>query len=282
MKLNLNFFFLILIGFAVNAQVKSVSYDLRFNNQTRLYDAYLIINEGNARTPLERLQFNSQFSIVAPGSSSFIMNKSHMPLVNNADYKGNKAMTWVVSSFLEKVPCLNGNSVYAICPKMNATSFYNDMKEGDEVKLFSIEISPLPADKSDVRIFNNKKDPSSKNLEGNDFNQGFTMGSVKQLFDGKEVENVDQSVKTEVSSVEVYPNPAIDHVNVKLQLNHTTSVKLSMIDIAGKVITNKIVEGNQGSFIQQLGFNVIPGIYTIKIETDAEVTERKISVVGQL
>jgi hypothetical protein len=282
MKLNLNFFFLLMIGFAVNAQVKSVSYDLRFNNETRLYDAYLIINEGNAHTPLERLQFNSLFSIVAPGNASFIMNKSHMPLVNNADYKGSKAMTWEVSSFLEKVPSLHGKSVYAITPKMNSSSFYNDLKEGDEVKLFSVEISPLPVDKSDVRIFNNQKDPSSKNLEGNNFNQGFTLGGIKQLFSEKEIEKIEQSGKTEISSVEVYPNPAIDHVNVKLQLNHITKVKLSMIDVTGKVIVNKIIEESQGAFIQQLGFNVIPGIYTIKIETDTEVTERKVSVLGQL
>ena len=65
------------------SQIQSVDYSLRFNNETCLFDCFLIVNEGKTKSTVSRAQFNSQVTIVVPVSSSVFIEESFMPLRDN-------------------------------------------------------------------------------------------------------------------------------------------------------------------------------------------------------
>jgi hypothetical protein len=272
----------ILFSFSqVYSQIKSVSYDLRYNAITNQYDAYLIILDGEAHRSKDRIQFNAQLSIITPSNTSFTMEKSYMPLENNNNYKGNKSVNWEVSNNMDKVSAIGGNSIYSIAPKLNKTGYYNDMKVGDEVKLFSIEVSPMPINKADVRLYSNTSDPKSKDLFGSDFRNGFTIGGVAQVYNEMQEKNTADLVKEFTSSV--YPNPAINHVNVDITSAKEEKVNISIVDVNGReVLNNTFDKKNSGLMTKYLPLNVAPGIYSMKVAMAGQTQEHKIVFVGQL
>jgi hypothetical protein len=283
MKSNLVLFFFFITILHSIAQVKSVSYDIRYNNQTGLFDAFLLVNEGEAHSQVERLQFNAQFSIVTPGHTSFSIEESFMPLENNRNYKGTKAARWEVASFFENEDVLNGNSIYAVSPRLFNTSFYNDLKEGSEVKLFSMSVTPVPVDKKKVRIFDNIKDPSAKKFGGSNFENGFTMGGVTQLYNVNHSMNIPNLEKGGETFSKVYPNPALDHVTIDYSITAVSNVKVIMTDNTGKIIISKIYTENAiGNLSRQFNFQVTPGMYTISIDNGNSKEEHKIVVVAQI
>jgi hypothetical protein len=273
---------LILISFSqVYSQIKSVSYDLRYNTITNQYDAYLIILDGEAHSSKERIQFNAQLSIITPSNTSFTMEKSYMPLENNSNYKGTKSVNWEVSNNMDKVSAIGGKSIYSIAPKLNKTGFYNDLKVGDEVKLFSIEVSPMPVNKADVRLYSNTEDPKSEEIYGSDFRNGFTVGGVAQLYKEMEANRSIDLVKSFTSNV--YPNPAVNHVNVDITSAKEESVNLTIVDVNGReVLNNTFEKKNGGLMTKYVPLNVAPGIYSMKVTMAGQTQEHKIVFVGQL
>jgi hypothetical protein len=278
-----NFFIaLILFSFSqVFGQIKSVSYDLRYNAVTNQYDAYLIVLDGEAHSSKERIQFNAQLSIITPFNTSFTMEKSYMPLENNYNYKGTKSVKWEVSNNMDKVSAIGGKSIYSIAPKLNKTGYYNDMKVGDEVKIFSFEVSPMPVNKSDVRLYSNATDPKSKDLSGSDFRNGFTMGGVAQIYKEIEVNNAVNATKEFTSNV--YPNPAVNHINVDITSSKEEVVNISIVDVNGReILNNTFDKKNSGLITKYIPLNIAPGIYSLKVAMAGQTQEHKIVFVGQL
>jgi hypothetical protein len=74
----------------------------------------------------------------------------------------------------------------SITPSLSPAAFYNDLKEGDEVKLFSLKITPVKDCGENVLIFENNSriTSSSLGMDGGDFSNGFTMGDVSQKYAG--------------------------------------------------------------------------------------------------
>ena len=168
------------------SQISSVKYQLKFDESTGFYDVYLIAQKGNAKTIRDRVQFNSQISLVVPTSTKVAVAQSIMPIQNNFSMQGGKPMPWLVSSELVAPSVAPKNDFVAITPSMNPTSFFNEVKEGEAVKLFSLKVTPLPVCKSDIRLFENELDPSSDvfGMGGGDFNNGYTIGGIEQKYNG--------------------------------------------------------------------------------------------------
>lgn len=167
------------------SQITSVSYKLKFNDVTSLYECYLKVEKGYAKETRHRTQFNAQISVAIPAGSEISIAENYMPLENNMNLKGNKPQRWQVSNRVNNKSA-NGVDYIGIVPRLSPTSFYNELNEGDEVKLFSVKISPLPKCGEGVRLFDNTVDPSSltKLMEGGDFRNGFTVGDVRQKYAG--------------------------------------------------------------------------------------------------
>ncbi|MBK8110721.1 MAG: hypothetical protein IPK46_10515 [Saprospiraceae bacterium] len=155
---------------------------MKFNPQSSLYDCYLHIAEGNAFTKKERIQFNAQVSFVLPAEAEMNIIETHMPLKDNLHFGGNNAAKWYITNKIENPAALRGQRIVSVTPDLSPTGQYNELREGDMVKLFSFNVYPLPTCGEAVRLFDNAKDPgsSAEGLRGGDFSNGFTIGGTAQ------------------------------------------------------------------------------------------------------
>lgn len=167
-------------------QVQSVDYSLRYNSETCLFDCYLIINEGETKTTVSRAQFNSQVTIVVPVTSNVFIEESYMPLKDNQVFKSTESVSWEITNELEQPADLKNSRLVSISPVLAPTAFYNNIKQGDEIKLFSLKVNPIVNCAEGVRLFDNQKDPNSgsKGMMGADFSNGFTIGEIGQKYIG--------------------------------------------------------------------------------------------------
>ncbi len=284
MKINLVLASFLLSFTTMFGQVTSVSYDLKFNSNTKHFDVYLNILEGNVSSPRERMQFNSQISIILPNNTSIAISESHLPLIDNASNRGTKAMDWLLNNHLKNVKALKGNSIYSFTPDISKAASYNNMKSGESVKLFSLEISPLPADLSSVRIYKNNVDPGSSQLEGSDFSNGFTLGSVNQLYTEVVKETVITTPTKEVeitNGSSIYPNPAVDKVNLTINAKVGSKVVANVYDINGKMVIKNAMNEKLATASQtaSIPLNLTPGFYNMTVVIDGQSTDHKFIVV---
>ncbi len=179
----------LLLGFAffpqLNAQVKSVKYELKHNQQTGLFDCYLLIDEGNAISKRERLQFFSQISLVVPTNSIVKVEKTYMPLQNNQEYKGTTPIEWDLQKPLRAPSASPKMDFYSLVPVLSPSAFYNDIKQGDKILLFSVNVKTDKLD--DVRLYNTAIDPDATaiGMKGRDFTNGFCIGGAQNYYTGR-------------------------------------------------------------------------------------------------
>ncbi len=169
----------------VHAQygIDGVSYKLKYNTDSCWYDVYLVINAGSATTATERIQFNSQLSLVVPTGTTVTIPRGYMPLINNnaalPSYAPSYAPNyWALSSAIYNPAAAPGKDFRAITPNLSSgTAYYDDLAQGDEVKIFSIRTTPLVKCSQDIRLYINGSDPTSSDpgMGGSDFSNEFTI-----------------------------------------------------------------------------------------------------------
>lgn len=179
-------FALLLTAGFVNAQVSQINYQVKFNPVTNLFDGYLLVKKGTATSMRERVQLNAQFTVVVPSGSNVEVVKSYMPLQNNQNYEGSKAAAWTVSNVKEQPFTDPFNDYVSIIPNLSPSAFYNDLKEGDAVKLFSFKVNSVANCGTDIKIYDVRSHLSSseRGMSGGDFSNGFTMGGIEQKYAG--------------------------------------------------------------------------------------------------
>ena len=74
--------------------------------------------------------------------------------------------------------------------------------------------------------------------------------------------------------VSIYPNPATDIVNIKM--NNSTQTKVKLFDMAGRILKSKTFY-NETSLILK---GIRKGVYTILIETKKGTVSRKLIIGG--
>ncbi len=81
---------------------------------------------------------------------------------------------------------------------------------------------------------------------------------------------------------DVSPNPFTDVVNVMLTLDNTTLVTLQIIDLAGRVMQTKNIQGKPGQNPLQIGglSRLSAGVYYLRINTAGESLQQKIIKVA--
>jgi len=177
-----------MVGYTpIFCQVNGIKYQLKFNKKTNEADVYLIVQEGKATDLKHRVQFNAQISIVMPKGVSPLITKSYMPLNDNQKYNGTVPCEWKIKSSVLSPEITPNVDYYSIIPILDPSSFYNNLKKGDKVKLFSIAVDKDDLTKSSqIRLFINEKDPSSDSIgmQGSDFTQSFTLGSLTSIYKG--------------------------------------------------------------------------------------------------
>lgn len=170
----------------VQAQVTGIQYAILFNSETQLLDCYIYIDEGQANSTRDRVQFNAQYSLVIPTGATVNIESSYMPLTDNQQFLGTKPIEWNIASRLTAPEVIPDFDLYGITPTLAPAGFYHKMKKGDLVKVFSVKVEGEDIDMDQVRLFDNDLDPKShaKGMNNGDFSNGFTMGGYHQLYKG--------------------------------------------------------------------------------------------------
>ncbi len=108
---------------------------------------------------------------------------------------------------------------------------------------------------------------SSNNNNGN---QAWIITQIGTAKNGSLKDGISESE----SSVSIYPNPAVDYVNVSKN-NFDTTADLTIIDVQGKVIYKNIFSGNT-SKINTSSFN--KGLYFVEIKTPKKTIIKKLII----
>jgi len=178
------FFFILGTLSSISAQVTSVKYLLEYNDATAVYDFKLAIQSGTAITFPQRVQFNSQISVVIPTGSTIALSEFFNPLEDNQNYTGTIPSVWEMGDGVVAPPAQPESDFYNIFPILSPISSYNNLSSGDSITLFSLDINVNPCENS-VRLFENGVDPSSTEMpDQGDYSNGFTLGSINQIYDG--------------------------------------------------------------------------------------------------
>jgi hypothetical protein len=163
------------------AQITSVDYKIMYNESSNQFDVYLRVLEGKTTSTKHRIQFNSQISIIVPTGAMTEITKHYMPLQDNQQLTGTTPMEWDMIKPLISPPAMPKYDVYAVRPTLMPTALYNEMKAGDEIKLFSFKCETNTP--SEVRLFKNGEDPSSTpEMFGRDFFNAFCIGSIEDVY----------------------------------------------------------------------------------------------------
>lgn len=129
------------------SQVTSVDFILDYDTDdgtTYYYNANLLVNSGSATTIPQRVQFNSQYSLVMPTGAEVEIDENYMPLLENANYDGTEPMSWEIIN-ITTAPNITPDKDYAsISPNLGLSVYhYNNLAAGDMIPLFRIAVNNI-------------------------------------------------------------------------------------------------------------------------------------------
>lgn len=176
--------FFIGIIFKIDAQIEEVKYLIEYNDTTGLYDCKIVIIEGEATTYPQRIQFNSQYSIVVPTGTTLTIDTLYNPKEKNQFYTGTVPCLWEFGPKEFSPPAQPEHDFHTVFPNLSPPSAYDDLFPGDTVTLFSVSADLDPCENA-IRLFENGTDPSSLYMpSGGDFSCGHTFGGGPQVYSG--------------------------------------------------------------------------------------------------
>jgi type IX secretion system substrate protein len=117
-------------------------------------------------------------------------------------------------------------------------------------------------------IYFDTKDPENKKVY---ISMNFNYVVYDPATDVLEVERID-------NAIEVYPNPANEILNIKLNKKNVCSkAKITLYDVVGKIVLSKDIS-NVGDAISLQINNIRAGCYFLKLETAEEVYNTKVII----
>lgn len=106
--------------------------------------------------------------------------------------------------------------------------------------------------------------------------------SAFSIIPANQVEEIPPHILS-LEGLEIYPNPAIDMINIKL-ISNGGEMKVNIYDISGKLVRELFFTTGQGEFIltwdrrDKNSILVSPGIYFVRLEEENRIIERKIVI----
>jgi hypothetical protein len=235
--------FIIFLSFKLTAQINSVSYDIKFNKKSKLFEAYLVIEDGKSSVRSELVQFNSQFSVFTPENSQLNIVKTYLPYSMNN--QGQEVLgKWKIGSKVEKVPIMNNSNIYSITPELSPLSYYKELKQGHKYLLFTFSVSPTPSCDKLVKLYNNIDDHKdlTYNYKGGNFRNAFTIGGIKQKYNSyAKTKNVLEMQEIELSPIKDYYQEG-ETVEVIVENKNEEYDYLLSFSKSKRVLTDLVIE----------------------------------------
>lgn len=209
------------VGTAQAAPVSAVRYGMKYNTTTCKYDVYMKVLAGSTKgNVLDQEASTAQLSIVVehgttiggvsgadavptliPASAITANEPKSGTLVGTSPSwtlsRSTSATGWTNTNFAIQRGALSAYDVYSFVPSLT-NAFYPQMDAGDSVVLFSVSIATMSCG-SDVRLWNNNAlasgpvasgptDPTSANFGGDDYNNGFGIGGVNDMYNSNSMQ----------------------------------------------------------------------------------------------
>lgn len=89
-----------------------------------------------------------------------------------------------------------------------------------------------------------------------------------------------KEISMEISSLEVYPNPTSNIINIRFNVKENSDISFELIDLEGrKIQTNKVEKIILGLYEKELNVSEIPnGSYFLKISVNGKSTTEKVNI----
>ena len=89
-----------------------------------------------------------------------------------------------------------------------------------------------------------------------------------------------QEVSSTITNLTVFPNPATDFLNVNYTMTKDAPVQLTVMDLAGQVISIQQIDAQAGQQAARIETsNVLPGFYFVQLTTEGQRIAKKFVVV---
>ena len=167
----------------------------------------------------------------------------------------------------------------AIAPSFNGytNSFPATVNSGEQHTINFSFVLPTSWDENQIHIVGLLIDPqgridnAGKATITEAVSNGYLDGSNAGLFDfsNSELDNM----------VQVYPNPASLFTNIRVTLKNSSEVEVTILDLSGKVLSNKNYGLLTGNTILPLSTNNIStGVYIIETSINGKKTQKRLIV----
>jgi len=99
----------------------------------------------------------------------------------------------------------------------------------------------------------------------------WVQGTDKTVFQAANLTKVafvgiEDNLSNAINTVEVYPNPCVDMINVNINMQNAEGVAATLIDMEGSIVDSKVVKLNAGkNLIQFNAANLSNGIYNVMV-----------------
>ncbi|MFN8318098.1 MAG: Ig-like domain-containing protein [Saprospiraceae bacterium] len=176
---------LFFVSYDISAQITKTKFLLTYDTAHCEYLVSLYIEKGQINSTIDRVLLNSQFSVVSEEGVNLAISRTYHPMVGP---NGTTPIRYEIAPpTVTPVNC-NSQKFHRIYPNITPTAYFPEgLKAGDTLALFSLQSDKATARCGfDIRLYENGVDPdaSDPNMQGNDFSNGFTMGSPTQLYNG--------------------------------------------------------------------------------------------------
>ena len=118
---------------------------------------------------------------------------------------------------------------------------------------------------------------------------GFPVGNLnyfpdlKELWDNGELPNSVSSIDMGIYEFSVYPNPTTSDLNIKFELQNSSKVNISIMDISGRVVStvlqNELSAGTH-VYSHNVSTQLSKGMYFITLQTEQGMITQKLVVQG--
>jgi hypothetical protein len=86
-------------------------------------------------------------------------------------------------------------------------------------------------------------------------------------------------INSPAMKMEVYPNPANDQISWDVKTQEASNVSVSLIDLNGKVVFNKSINGKVVAYKDTLSLvDFANGVYTLQVTTNKGTSSQKVVV----
>lgn len=111
---------------------------------------------------------------------------------------------------------------------------------------------------------------------GNNFANPPSVGAIE----ANPISGISSSRSKQPFAFTIFPNPAIDHIQLEYDLPYSGEVYLQIIDLYGRVLQSRR-QGFQhkGKQIQGMSLNLVPGFYTIRLILNDVYSESRLVLV---